>query len=130
MIAVFVIVSAFEYLVHGVLLQGLYEQTAEFWRSQEESKFIFLLISQIWFAAVVVCIFTCKYEGKGIGEGARFGLYIGLLLGSIEIGTYCYMPIPLILTLTWVIALILKGVGSGIVLSLTYKKRDAIAQTI
>lgn len=128
-IAVFVFVFAYEFLVHGYLLKCIYEQTAELWRSHEEHKMIFILLSYICFAAVAAYIFTCNYEGKGIGEGARFGLYIGLLLGSVEIGTYSYLPISLILMVSWVAAAILKGVGSGIVLSLTYKKRESVAQS-
>ena len=79
-------------------------------------------MSQLGFSAVLAYIFTLHYEGKGIGEGVRFGLYIGMLLGSIEIGKYGYMPIPMVLMLSWVLAALLIGLGSGVVLSLVYKR--------
>ena len=119
---VFAFVFSYEFLVHGFLLQDIYTQTAQLWRPEEESNMLFLFTSQLCFSAVFAYIFTLNYEGRGIGEGIRFGLYIGMLLGSIEIGTYCYMPIPMVLMLSWVLASLLKGLGSGVILSLVYKR--------
>lgn len=120
--AVFVFVALYEFLVHGFLLMDLYTQTKELWRPEEESNMLFIFMSQLGFSAVAAYIFTLNYEDKGIGEGIRFGLCIGMLLGSIDIGTYCYMPIPMVLMLSWVLASLLKGLGSGVVLSLVYKR--------
>jgi len=120
-IAVFVFIFGYEYVVHGVLLKGAYEETAQLWRTAGEYKMLYMLISQISFAVIVAYIFTLKHENKGIGEGIRYGLYIGLILGSVQIATYSYMPISLTLMMSWVVVSILKGVGSGIVLALTYK---------
>ena len=79
-------------------------------------------MSEFGFSAVLTYIFTLNYEGKGIGEGVRFGLCIGMLLGAIEIGKYSYMPVPIILMLSWVLAALLTGLGSGVILSLVYKR--------
>lgn len=119
---VFVFVALYEFLAHGVLLMGLYEQTAALWRPQEESNMVFMFLSQLGFAAVFAYIFTLHYEDRGVGEGVRFGLYIGILLGTIEIGTYCYMPIPMVLMLSWVLVSLLKGLGSGVVVALVYRR--------
>ncbi len=118
----FVFVFLYEFLVHGFLLMDLYTQTKELWRPEEEANMLFMFMSQLGFSAVMAYIFTLNYEGKGVGEGVRFGLCIGMLIGSIEIGTYCYMPIPMVLMLSWVLVSLLKGLGSGVVLSLVYKQ--------
>ena len=120
-IAVFVFVFLFEFLFHTLLLKDLYDQTAHLWRPEGEHKMAFVLMSQIFFSFIVVFIFTRNAEGKGICEGFRFGLYLGLVLGSLQLATYCYLPIPLTLTLGWVAAGILKGLGSGIISSLIYR---------
>ncbi len=120
-IAVFVFVFVSDFLIHGQLLKDIYEQTAHLWRPQSEHNMAFMLASQILFSLVITVIFSRHYEAKGIGEGFRFGLLIGLLLGTIQLGTYCYMPIPLSLTLSWVAASLVKGLGSGLALALTYK---------
>ena len=118
----FVFIFLYEFLVHGKLLMDLYTQTKELWRPEGEGNMLFLFASQLGFAAVAAYIFTLHYEGKGVGEGVRFGLCIGMLVGSIEIGTYCYMPIPMVLMLSWVLASLVKGLGTGVVLSLVYKR--------
>ena len=119
---VFVFVFLYEFLVHWFLLKDVYTQTAQLWRPEEEMNMFFMFISQLGFSAVIAYIFTLHYEDKGIGEGIRFGLCMGLLLGSIDIATYAYMPIPMVLTLSWVLASLLKGLGSGVVVSLVYKR--------
>lgn len=121
-LATFVFVFLYDFLVHGFLLGDLYRQTAQLWRSEEEYKMPVMLMSEFGFSAVLAYIFTLNYEGKGVGEGVRFGLWIGMLLGAIEIGKYSYMPVPIILMLSWVLAALLTGLGSGIVLSLVYKR--------
>lgn len=118
----FVFVFLYEFLVHGYLLMDLYTQTKELWRPEEEYKMPVMFMSQFGFSAILAYIFTLNYEGKGVGEGIRFGLYIGMLLGAIEIGKYSYMPIPIILMLSWVLTSLLLGLGSGVVLSLVYKR--------
>jgi len=119
----FIFVFVYEWMVHGILLKGIYEATSHLWRPEEgNAKYmIFLFASQFWFVLMIAFIFTRNYEGKGIKEGLRYGLYMGLLLASIQLGTYCYLPIPITLTLAWMVAAALEGIGIGAVLSLTYK---------
>jgi len=119
---VFVFVFLYEFLVHWFLLKDIYTQTSQLWRPEGEMNMFFMFMSQLGFSVVIAYIFTLHYEGKGIGEGIRFGLCMGLLLGSIDIATYAYMPIPMMLTLSWVLASLLKGLGSGVILSLVYKR--------
>jgi len=121
-VVVFVFAFLFDFLVHGVVLKGAYEQTADLWRPPEEAKMGFMLFSQLCFSFMAGFIFTRHFEGKGIGEGLRFGLYIGLFLATLEIGKYGYMPVPLFLPMAWFVGSTLKGVGAGLLLGFTYKK--------
>ena len=126
-IVVFAFVFLFEMLVHAVILAGIYEQTSSIWRSHEESQgyFAYLVLSQLLFSIALVFLFTRNFEGKGIGEGARFGLYVGLILGAVQVGAYCYLPIPFVLMVGWVVAGVLKGLGGEIVASLIYKAKES-----
>lgn len=121
-VAVFIFVFVLEFVVHGILLKETYESLAHLWRPEAEMKSAFMFISQILFSIMISFIFTRNFEGKGVQEGVRFGVMIGLLLGSIDIATYCYMPIPLTLTLSWFGASVLKCLGAGVLLTFTYKK--------
>jgi len=120
--AVFAFVFAYEFILHGHLLKGIYQETAHLWRAKEDYNIVFILLSQLGFSAMLVFIFTRNYENKGLKEGLRFGLYIGLLLAAIEIGKFCYMPVPLWLVLTWAAGMLVKSIGAGAIASLIYKK--------
>jgi len=114
-------VTLFDFLYHGFLLKDIYMSTAKLWRPPSDYNMAFMMLGEFCFAAAITLLFTRNYEGNGIEGGARFGLYLGLVLGALQIGTYAYMPIPLTLTIAWVIGMLLLSVGAGIVLSLTYK---------
>ena len=87
-LAVFGFVFLFEFLVHGMLLKGLYEETASLWRPQEDYNMMHMVLMQIAFSATAVFFFTRHYENKGVGEGVRFGAYLGLVLAVVEIASY------------------------------------------
>ncbi len=118
----YIFVFAFEFLFHGMLMKEIYMMTAELWRAENEMKMPFMFASQISFSLVAAYIFTQNYEGKGLGEGLRFGFYIGMLLATIRLGSYSYMKVPLSLTCGWIAASLIKGLGTGVVCSLIYKR--------
>jgi uncharacterized membrane-anchored protein YitT (DUF2179 family) len=120
--AVFALVICFDFIVHQVLLADMYWQTEEVWRTPQHMQMLPMFASQLFYALMFVYIFTRNYENKGIREGVRFGLYIGLLLAAIKLSTYGYLPIPFSLTLSWMVAAIIGGVLSGIVVALVYRK--------
>ena len=78
-IAVFVAIFAADFLIHNILLKAEYEATAHLWRPQDEFNMVYMFLSQFSFAVIAVYIFGLNYEEKGIAEGIRFGLYLGLL---------------------------------------------------
>jgi hypothetical protein len=120
--AVFVFLFLSGYLCHEFLLAELYEKTSELWRAKDEHIMIFIWLGDLGFAAVMAFIFTRHYEDKGVMEGLRYGLYIGLLLAALKFGTYGYLPIPLVLTFSWMAISIVNGLGAGLVLALVYRK--------
>ncbi|MEM7618192.1 MAG: hypothetical protein AAF244_02295 [Pseudomonadota bacterium] len=124
-IAGFIFVFVFEYMLHGNLLMGLYEQTSNLWRSTEEMEKYAPFMGLVQFLTVVILafIFTCNFENKGVTEGARFGLLIGLLFGVGMIGMYAYMPIPMALAVAWFIGTLIEMTALGIVFSLTCKEK-------
>ncbi len=123
-IVLFVFTTAFDFLVHGILLQETYAATSALWRPESEMQSFMRLMfaTQFVFAAVFVFIFTRNYEGKGLGEGMRYGLYIGILFAVIEIQKFCYMPVPFSLPLSWALSVIVWAVLAGILLSLLYRE--------
>ncbi|MCI5060309.1 MAG: hypothetical protein MRY79_04470 [Alphaproteobacteria bacterium] len=123
-IAGFVFIFAYEFLVHGILLLPTYETTPHLWRAPEEmgDYSIFMFAMQFLMSAVLCFIFTRNFEDKGIGEGARFGAMMGLLLGLAMFASYAWMPISIGLALGWLVTTFVEIVILGVIFSLLYKK--------
>ena len=56
-IGAFVFVFLYEFLVHGYLMMGLYEQTASVWRPQEESNMAAMFLSQFLFGTALAFLY-------------------------------------------------------------------------
>ena len=120
-IGAFAFVFVFEMLWHGFAMKGMYDATASVWRPEEEHQMIYIFASQFLFAAVLAYIYTVVGSHLSCKRGIAFGFFAGLLLATVDLGSYCYLPIPLSITLMWMAASILKGLGSGVIIALIYK---------
>ncbi len=120
----FLYIFALEWVWHGVLMQAVYEATAELWRTKEgmQALFPFAILGQMIFSIVTASIFTQGYKGSGPEEGVRFGLYFGALLTAMHLACYAYMPIPLFVILSWMAADFLKMIGLGVIFVHVHKK--------
>ncbi len=120
----FVFVFGFDFVFHALLLEDQYKETAHLWRPQETMEMFFpvAMASQLAYVTAMALVFTRNYEGKGIGEGFRFGILIGILMGVAQFGIYPYMPIPLTLALAWLAGTLVQCTVLGVIFSLLYRK--------
>ena len=126
-VAVFFTMSVLEFLIHGVLLTDMYQQTASAWRPQADAQAMMWMfwIGYLVFAPFFTLIYVKGYEnGKpGLGQGFRFGLYVGAMLSVLNsLGWYVILPIPLVLALCWFVAILLEFTVMGIVVGLAYRE--------
>ena len=127
-VVVYVIYQCLGFLIHQVLLAETYGSLASVWRPEAEmmsNMWLMFITSAVW--VVLFCyIFTRGYEGKGVMEGVRYGVIMGLFWGiPYSYDSYVIYPIPLSLAHTWFAATVILGVISGIVLALIYKPAEA-----
>src|SRR4051812_40763357 len=103
-LAVFGVLFVTDFMIHGVMLKGMYEQTPQIWRSESEMGrfFPFMLLSQLFFAAALTYVFPKGYERKGMGEGIRFGVCMSLLFGAHTFGMISYLPVSFALIAIWI----------------------------
>jgi hypothetical protein len=118
--AVFVLACIVDFLIHHIALAGLYHETANVWRPVEDMQPLAMYVSQLFFALMFVFIFLQNNANKGFTEGLRYGSYIGLLLAAIDLATYTYLPIPFILTVSWMAAVFIKSLLCGLVTAVVY----------
>jgi hypothetical protein len=123
-LAVFVYIFLSDMIIHGWLLAGAYAQTASAWRSQEQMQAFFpwMLLGQFIIAKYFVWIFAKGYEGKGIGEGIRFGSLIGLFSAGGSFVQYAVYPISLTVVLSWCALGLIQSILGGVLVSLVYKR--------
>lgn len=120
----FAFIFGYDYLVHHILLNDIYLQTAEMWRPMDQMiNFMpYVFIYEALLVMIVGFIYTRNHEGKGILEGLRFGLPLGALIALLNGSAYIWMPIPKTLALGWAGAGLGAALGIGIIFSLLYKK--------
>jgi hypothetical protein len=124
-VAVLVVFMVLEFVIHGVLLQGIYHQTASVWRPEAEMQRLMWIfwVGYLVFAPFFAFIYAKGYEkGKpGLGQGFRFGLYMGAMLSVVHsYGWYVILPIPLVLSCYWFAAILVEFVAAGIAAGLVY----------
>ncbi len=130
-ISVFVVMSVFEAIVNMVLLASIYQATASLWRPQAEMKIWLFYVVYAFVSFFFTLIFSKGYEGKGIAEGIRYGIYMGMLMSvPMAYGTYAAMPIPYPLALQWFIYGLIEYVLAGIVLALIYGKQAQVTAAV
>ena len=125
--AAFVVLAVLEFVVNGVLLAGIYMQTASVWRPEAEMVSLSWLfwLAYLVFAPVFTLIYSQGFESnkEGIGQGLRFGIYVGLLTAiPMNLIWYVVLPIPASLAVYWAIAGMVEMIAMGIAVGLIYKK--------
>ena len=123
---VFVLLVVLGFLIHGVLLQSTYATMEGMVRPQEEMKMWIIFVVDAVVAFFFSLIFSKGYENKGIGEGVRYGFYVGMMFGiSMAYGSYASMPIPYYLALQWFLYSIVEYILCGVALALVFKPKAA-----
>lgn len=120
-LAGFAFIFIYEWLFHGMLLEPLYTATVNLWRSKEECKWIAMLAGQMIFPLMFTYIFTKGYENKGIPEGIRYGVLIGLLFLPSNLIFYAVMPLPSVLAAAWILGGIIEMAVLGAIVAGIYK---------
>src|SRR3990172_8316251 len=126
-VAVLVVMAATDFLIHGVFLSKIYQQTASVWRAETEMQRLAWIfwIGYLVFAPFFALIYVKGYEkGKpGLGQGFRCGLYVGAMLSVMHsFGWYVILPIPLVLAFYWFLAILVEFIAAGMAAGLVNRE--------
>ena len=117
----FVFIFIYEFIVHGNLMLGLYEQTAEVWRPQEEADLLVMFISQVLFAVALAFFYPIVgLDDASCKKALPFGIGLGLVMAMPQIATYTYLPIPISISLLWALITFVKVLGASYIVSKIY----------
>jgi hypothetical protein len=123
-VAVFVTTQIVEGILNFYLLDPIYSSYSYIWRPIAEMKLWMLPVTGMFFSFFFVFIFSKGYEGKGVTEGIRYGLYVALMVALPHAyGNYALMQIPYSLALQWFLYWSLEYVIAGAILSGVFRLR-------
>ena len=122
--ATFITLQVLDGVVNFYILDSTYKSISHLLRPEGEGKLWLLPVTGLFLSFFFTYIFSKGYEGKGILEGVRYGLYIGLMVAlPMSYGSYAMMPIPYALALQWFIYSTLEYIIAGVVLALIFKPK-------
>jgi hypothetical protein len=122
--ACYVVLHAFGFLIHGVLLKSSYEAQAAVFRPEDvmNGMMWIMFVNSAIYLWVFCYVFTKGYENKGLMEGVRYGALMGLLISVMgAYDAYVVYPIPYTLALKWFLSGMVVWTALGVVVSLVYK---------
>ena len=113
-VAAFIARSILDFVIHGLLLQSTYMATADLWRPMEEMNVPLMYLVSLAFTACFVAFYGLMVTKKSFISGIKFGALFGLASGvSGGFGSYCVMPIPLTLALSWFLGTLIEAIAGG-----------------
>ena len=126
--AVYFVLEITKYLIHGIILYDTYSSDAisYLFRNTDDlnARIWIMYIMDIIWSFFFVFFFARGYENKGIWEGLRFGLYIGIFCVMVKTyNSYVVYPLPYSLAFRIFIYGIIQVVILGIVISFIYKPK-------
>lgn len=126
-VAVLVAMEILMFLIHGVLLSSAYQATKELWRPDMQSLMWIYHVLAIIGAFFLTLIFSKGYEGNGVMEGVRYGLYIGIWMSAgMAYGSFAMIKIPYSLALQWFIYGVIEYVVYGVILAMVYGRQAMV----
>jgi hypothetical protein len=122
-IAVYIAMVLTNMAIHMGLLSSIYHSDAvmKLMRPESDGTVWIYFVTSLIISFFFTLIFSKGYEGKGLGEGVRYGLYVGLLMSTpMAYDSYASYPLPYSLALQWFIYGVIQYIILGIVVSLVF----------
>jgi hypothetical protein len=124
-IAVYVMWSLLDIVIHGLILSSSYQETSQLWRPEGEMKMYLIYITVLILAIAFVTIYARYVSAKSVTTGLSYGLIFGLGLGiSMAYGSYAVMPIPYSMAFTWFIGTLVEMTLGGLIMGLIIGKGE------
>ncbi|PKL40097.1 MAG: hypothetical protein CVV44_07740 [Spirochaetae bacterium HGW-Spirochaetae-1] len=125
-LAVFLAFQAMDYFIHNVILMSAYEATTKLWRPEMMDLMWIMILTGIFLSFMFVFIFVKGYEGRGLAEGLRYGLVIGLFMNvPAAFNQYVVYPLPFSLSMQWLVYGMAEFIVAGVIVAAVYRPVNA-----
>ncbi len=123
-LAVFVLWSAMDFVIHGMVLASPYALTPQLWRPMAEMKTGLRYLTVLIAAASFVGVYAWFIADKSVKTAVRYGLVFGIGSGiSMGYGSYSVMPLPYQIALGWFLGSLIEAVAAGWITGMIVKKQ-------
>lgn len=123
-IIIFIAMAVLDILIHGVILESAYIETAQLWRPMDEmeSYMLWMYCVTLVYAILFSTIYALYVTPKSLATGIKFGLLLGLAMGvSMGIGSYLVMPITPVIALVWFLGTTIEITVAGLIAATVIK---------
>lgn len=127
-LAVFLFVYLAEFVFHGMFMKDAYLAQMELLRPEGEQMAYmpFMALGFLILAFGFCFIFINGYEGKGVAEGLRYGLYAAIAFGvSSHLIRYAVFPLPKDWVVSWIVGESVIIMLAGALMAVIYKPKGA-----
>jgi hypothetical protein len=122
-VAIFILWSIIDFVMHGLILGSAYADTANLWRPMEEMNVWLIYLVTVVTVGVFTTIYTLFIQDKKVTTALQYGALFGLGSGfSMGYGSYAAMPIPSVIANTWFIGTLIKTALGGLLLGVIVKE--------
>jgi hypothetical protein len=122
-LAVFVLWSAMDFVIHGLVLASPYALTPQLWRPMAEMKTGLMYVTVLVAAAAFVCVYAWFIGNKSVKTALRYSLVFGLGSGmSMGYGSYSVMPLPYQIALGWFLGSLIEAIAAGWITGMLVKQ--------
>ena len=124
----YIFLQVSDFVLHGALMSGAYEPLAQIGVFRTETEMMpylwVMFLTGIVFSFFFTFIFVKGYEGRGIAEGIRYGLYITVFWSFVNaFNSFTIYPIPYSMVWSWIFIGLFQLVVMGILVALIYKPK-------
>lgn len=122
----FIVFSLYGFVVHGILLQDMYNSlTGSMWRTEAESQ---TLMHWIFIAYIIMAwmLAIMRPDGvKGFNCGMQYGAAAGAFLGAVNLINYAIQPLTMEVTMiTFIADVVMVALGMGVMAMVAGKLSD------
>ena len=129
-IAVYIGMVLTNMAIHMGLLASEYhsETVMKLMRPESDGTIWIYFVTSAIISFFFSLIFSKGYEGKGIAEGIRYGLYVGLLMATpMAYNSYASYPLPYSLALKWFLYGVIQYLILGAIVAAVFGKKQSAA---
>jgi hypothetical protein len=122
-LAIFILWSVLDFILHGMILSSAYQASAHLWRPRSEIKHVLMYCVILLSALVFVTIYARLISPKNMNYAVSFGVLFGVGAGiSMGYGTYSVQPIPYVMAVSWFLGTLLEATLAGFLLGWLVKE--------